>query len=136
MFCCEFCKIFKNNVSYRTPVVVASNISKAKLSSNLFTAWKVFKYGVFSGPYFPVFELNTKIYSANLRIQFEFRKVRTRGNCVFGHFFTKCMVSLIYIILCLFFLLFFFWLVNPYMIRVSTRCIIRTSANLRTYTIG
>ena len=26
------------------------------------TAWKVFKYGVFSGPYFPVFELNTGKY--------------------------------------------------------------------------
>ena len=26
-------------------------------------AWKVSKYGVFSGPYFPVFGLNTKIYS-------------------------------------------------------------------------
>ena len=29
---------------------------------------KVSKYGVFSGPYFPVFGLNTKIYSINLRI--------------------------------------------------------------------
>ena len=29
---------------------------------------KVSKYGVFSGPYFPVFGLNTKIYSVNLRI--------------------------------------------------------------------
>ena len=27
------------------------------------TAWKVSKYGVFSGPYFPVFGLNTEIYS-------------------------------------------------------------------------
>ena len=26
------------------------------------TAWKVFKYGVFSSPYFPVFGLNTEIY--------------------------------------------------------------------------
>ena len=26
------------------------------------TAWKVFKYEVFSGPYFPVFGLKTKIY--------------------------------------------------------------------------
>ena len=28
-----------------------------------FTAWKVCKYRVFSGPYFPVFGLNTEIYS-------------------------------------------------------------------------
>ena len=27
-----------------------------------FTTWKVFKYGVISGPYFPVFRLNTEIY--------------------------------------------------------------------------
>ena len=30
------------------------------------TAWKVSKYGVFSGPYFPVFRLNTEIYGVNL----------------------------------------------------------------------
>ena len=29
---------------------------------------KVFKYGVFSGPYFPVFGLNTEIYSVNLAV--------------------------------------------------------------------
>ena len=36
------------------------------------------KYGVFSGPYFSVFGLNTEIYGVNLRIQFEYRKIRTR----------------------------------------------------------
>ena len=50
------------------------------------TAWKVFKYGVFSGPYFSVFGLNTEIYRVNLRIQFKYRKIRTRKNSVFGHF--------------------------------------------------
>ena len=30
-------------------------------------AWKVSKYGVFSGSYFPVFGLNTEIYGVNLR---------------------------------------------------------------------
>ena len=49
------------------------------------TAWKVSKYGVFSGLYFPVCELNTEIYSVNLRIQSENRKIRTRKNSVFGH---------------------------------------------------
>ena len=29
--------------------------------SRLYTAWKVSKYGVISGPYFPVFGLNTEI---------------------------------------------------------------------------
>ena len=36
------------------------------------------KYGVFSGPFFPVFGLNTEIYGVNLRIQSECRKIRTR----------------------------------------------------------
>ena len=43
-----------------------------------FTAWKVSKYAVFSGPYFPVFALNTEIYSVNLRIQSEYKKIRAR----------------------------------------------------------
>ena len=33
------------------------------------------KYGVFSGPYFLVFGLNTEIYSVNLRIQSGYRKI-------------------------------------------------------------
>ena len=44
------------------------------------------QYGVISDPHFPVFGLNTKIYSANLRIQSEYRKIRTRKNSVFGLF--------------------------------------------------
>ena len=40
----------------------------------------------FSDPYFPVFGLNTEIHNANLRIQSEYRKIRTRKNSVFGHF--------------------------------------------------
>ena len=35
----------------------------------LSTAWKMSKYGVFSGVYFSVFGLNTVIYSLNLHIQ-------------------------------------------------------------------
>ena len=50
------------------------------------TAWKVSKYGVFSGPYFPVFRLNTKIYRGNLLIQTECSKIQSRRNSVFGHF--------------------------------------------------
>ena len=44
------------------------------------------QYGVISDPHFPVFGLNTKIYSANLRIQSEYRKMRTRKNSVFELF--------------------------------------------------
>ena len=47
-----------------------------------FAAWKVSKYGVSSGPYFPVLGLNTEI----LLFQSESRKIRTRNNSVFGHF--------------------------------------------------
>ena len=50
------------------------------------TAWKVTIYGVFSGPHFPVFGLNTEIYEVNLRIHSEHRKMQTRKNSVFGHF--------------------------------------------------
>ena len=40
---------------------------------------------VFSGPYFPVLGLSTEIY-VNLRIESEYRKIRTRKNSVFEHF--------------------------------------------------
>ena len=47
------------------------------------TAWKVFKYGVFSDPYF--FCIQSE-FGLNLRIQSEYRKIRTKKNSVFGHF--------------------------------------------------
>ena len=40
----------------------------------------------FSGPYFLAFGLNTEIYPVNILIQFEYKKIRTRKNSVFGHF--------------------------------------------------
>ena len=49
-------------------------------------AWKVSKYGVFSGPYFPVFGLNTGIYGVDLCILPEYRKIRTRKTSIFGHY--------------------------------------------------
>ena len=36
------------------------------------TAWKVSKYEVFPGPYFPAFKLNMKRYGVSLRTQFEY----------------------------------------------------------------
>ena len=68
-----FCKISKNTIFTEHLQVTA-------------TAWKVSKCGVISGPYFPAFRLNTEIYFVNLRIQSQYRKIRTRSNSVFGHF--------------------------------------------------
>ena len=45
---------------YQRPLQKWSNTQNFRL--HYFTAWKVFKYGVFSGPYFPVFGLNTGKY--------------------------------------------------------------------------
>ena len=47
---------------------------------------RVSKYGVFSGPYFPVFGLNTERHGVSLRIQSECAKIQTRKNSVLGHF--------------------------------------------------
>ena len=44
------------------------------------------KYGVISGLYFPIFGLNTEIYSVNLRIESKYREMRTRKNSAFGQF--------------------------------------------------
>ena len=54
------------------------NLVKSKYTEVINTAWKVSKYGVLSGPYFPVFSLNTKIYPVSLRIQSKYRKIRAR----------------------------------------------------------
>ena len=40
----------------------------------------------FSGSYLPVLGLDTEIYSVDIRIQSDYRKIRTRKNSVFGHF--------------------------------------------------
>ena len=50
------------------------------------TVLKVSKFGVFSGLHFPAFGLNTVIYSANLRIQYECRKIQARKNSEFAYF--------------------------------------------------
>ena len=57
------------------------------------TAWKVSKYGVISGSYFPVFGLNMERYSVSLRIQPEYGKIRTRNNSVFGHFSSSVQIA-------------------------------------------
>ena len=44
------------------------------------------KYGIFSGPYFPEFGMNTEIYEVNLCIQSEYGKIQTRKNSLIGHY--------------------------------------------------
>ena len=44
------------------------------------------KYGVVSGPYFPVFGLNSERYEVSLRIQSKCGKIPIRNNSVFGQF--------------------------------------------------
>ena len=51
-----------------------------------FIAWKVSKYRVISGSYFPAFGLNTEICEVSLRIQSKCGKKRTRNNSAFEHF--------------------------------------------------
>ena len=49
------------------------------------TAWKVSRYGIFYGPYFPTFGPNTERYFVFLHITYECGKIRTRKNSEFGH---------------------------------------------------
>ena len=50
-----------------------------RITCIIMAPWKVSKYGVISGPYFPAFELNTERYS-------ECGEIQTRNNSGFGHF--------------------------------------------------
>ena len=61
-----------------------------------FKQLKVSKYGVIPGPYFPVFGLNTGIYSVNLRIQSEYKKIRTRNNSGFELFSRSTLAALFF----------------------------------------
>ena len=70
MCSCEFCKIFKNTF-------YIEHLRRLLLYSG--TVWKVFQYGVFPGPYFPVFSPNAGKYrpgktSYSRIVGFSFRK--------------------------------------------------------------
>ena len=54
-------------------------------------AWKVSKYEVFPGPYFPVLGLNTEIYGVN---QSKYRKIRTRKNTFHAVMVSAPMITL------------------------------------------
>ena len=58
-------------------------ISRLLFIRETFTAWKVSKYGVSSGPYFRIYFLFPDFL---ISIRTEYGKIRTRTNSVFGHF--------------------------------------------------
>ena len=58
------------------------------------TMWKVLKYGVFSGPYFPAFGSNMEIYRINLRIQSECEKKTCQKILHIWTLFTQCTLHL------------------------------------------
>ena len=67
-----------------------------------FTAWKMSKYGLISGPHFPAFGLNTERYVVSFQIQSECGKIWARNNYVFGHFLRSAW-SLIFLQICCYF---------------------------------
>ena len=71
-------KGFTTNEKIQNIELVAGNIFS--------TAWRVSKYGVFSGLCSLLFRLNTEIYSVILRVLSRWEKIRTRKNSVFGYF--------------------------------------------------
>ena len=77
----EICFDYNSNIFYSSWLLYSNFLSRDESF-----IWKVSKYGVISGPYFPVFALNTEIHRVNLRIHSEYRKVRIRNISVFGHF--------------------------------------------------
>ena len=106
LFSIKLQKLLKNTFFYRTPLVAGCTIKSTKGNMGLgviltigsiLTTWhtrKLSKYGVTSGPYFPVFGLNMERYSMSLRIQSEYRKKRIRSNSVFGHFSWGACISI------------------------------------------
>ena len=82
----DLAKIFircLNHWKLETPTARKQRISddelqKYKANYTRYHCVKNVQMRTFSGPYFPVFGLNTEIYSVNLRIQSKYRKIRTR----------------------------------------------------------
>ena len=85
--------MYKNTPKYQISHSHVKQCKKFSLSVN--TARKVSKYGVISGPHFPVFGLNTERYSVSLRIQSEYRNIRLPFHA--ASVSAKVTVSLTYI---------------------------------------
>ena len=73
---------------FSIPLVMCRNI--------LFHCMKSVQIRSFFWSVFPVFGLNAEIYGVNLRIQCEYRKIRTRKNSVFGHFLRSVSHSILF----------------------------------------
>ena len=73
VFCSGYCKILKS-------IKRKGKTDKESLRE------KCPRYGVFYDPYFPVFGLDTEIYSVILRIQSKYGKIQARKKSVFWHF--------------------------------------------------
>ena len=72
---------------------VKNFLGRPTVVGDIYTAWKVSKYGVFSAPYFLAFGLNTEKYEISLHIQSECGKIRTTKNFVFAHFSRSVKIS-------------------------------------------
>ena len=77
----------------------AAFFSIYKVLGILITAWKVFKYGDFSGPYFPILGLDTERYEVFLRIQSESVKIRSRKKLRIWTHFTQWITFEIYFLM-------------------------------------
>ena len=73
---------------------VLENFAVTTIIFFIATAWKVSKYGVFSGPYFPAFGLNTERYSVSLRIAPNAKKYGPEKTSILGHFSCSALLSL------------------------------------------
>ena len=62
----QLIKFYGFLVTFKFPHSQSSVIAFVTLKTHTFTAWKVFKYGVISSPYFPVFGLNTGKYGPEI----------------------------------------------------------------------
>ena len=80
------CKHSNSKRSGKASNKLLTNFSSVQHIISTATVWKVSKYAVVSGPYFPTFWLNTDRYEVSLRIQSKCGKKRTRKNFVFRHF--------------------------------------------------
>ena len=81
--------LFSEKQNYRTTSVQEGYHSLAQILK-INAAWKVFKYGVFSGPHFLAFGLNTERSSISLCIQYECGKMQTRITPNIRALFTQC----------------------------------------------
>ena len=70
-----------------------------------YTKWKELKYIVFSGPYFPVFGLNTEIYLYRLKIRLDLQYLENEGTWLEAFPF---LFQVIFVYICSFWL-FLFW---------------------------